>query len=139
MEDTATRLTAGLAPARNHKVDIPTSEMILITGTTGSLGSNLLALMLAQQDVHRVYAFNRGEQAKLFERQQQALSSRGHIHVNLKKEIKIGRLVLLTGDLTKINWDLEEAEFEQVSAIQLLDISQTLIYYSDVRSNKVSH
>lgn len=45
-------------------------ETVLITGSTGRLGSHLLAQILSRKDVRRVYALNRGRRGK--ERQVEA-------------------------------------------------------------------
>lgn len=58
---------------------LPTKDTILLTGTTGALGSNILAQLVASPLVARIYAFNRasGGSTPLLERQKTALQERG--------------------------------------------------------------
>lgn len=53
-------------------------DVIVVTGTTGSLGSALLVQLLAMPEVARVYAVNRKGKTSLEERQRAALVDRGY-------------------------------------------------------------
>lgn len=90
----------------------PERDVVLVTGTTGSLGCHLLALLVADPKVGRVYAFNRPakSQMPLRERQKLALADRGldASIVNLEK------VVLLEGSLTAGNLGLEENMYEKL-------------------------
>ena len=116
MEVYVTTLTHGLTPALDASVvQPPSTEVVLVTGTTGALGANFLANLLARPFIGRVFAFNRGEQAELFDRQQRALVNNGHGQsVNLKQEVDIGRVVLLAGDLAKEDWGIDANVFDEV-------------------------
>ncbi|EED77747.1 predicted protein, partial [Postia placenta Mad-698-R] len=92
----------------------PERDVVLVTGTTGSLGCHLLALLVADPKVGRVYAFNRPakSQMPLRERQKLALADRGldACIVDLEK------VVLLEGSLTSGNLGLEEIMYEKVAS-----------------------
>lgn len=57
-----------------------TGDVVLVTGTTGSLGAAVLAKLIRDPVVTKVYALNRpsGSGVDLFERQRVALKSRGY-------------------------------------------------------------
>ncbi|KIP01948.1 hypothetical protein PHLGIDRAFT_319891 [Phlebiopsis gigantea 11061_1 CR5-6] len=56
----------------------PTEEVILVSGTTGSLGSSLLDQLIKMPSVRKVYAFNRKSRTPLAERQREGLEERGY-------------------------------------------------------------
>ena len=115
MEDYVTTLTHGLTPALDASVvQPPSTEVVLVTGTTGALGAHFLADLLARPFIGRVFAFNRGEQAELFDRQRKALVNNGQQSVNLKQEVDQGRVVLLAGDLAKEDWGIDAQVFDEV-------------------------
>ncbi|KAF9468263.1 acetyl-CoA synthetase-like protein [Collybia nuda] len=74
-------------------------DVILITGTTGALGSAALAKLVASESVRKIYALNRRSKQKveISERQKQALVARGY-NPEIAKSPKV---VLVEGDLTK--------------------------------------
>lgn len=55
-------------------------DVVLVTVTTGALGSALLARLVETESVARVYAFNRPSRSPktVLERQREALKSRGY-------------------------------------------------------------
>lgn len=87
-------------------------DVVLVTGTTGSLGCYLLDALIVSSDISRVYAFNRPSkhQTSLRERQSLALIERG-IDVKILDSPK---LVLLEGELTKPEWGLTRSIFLEV-------------------------
>ncbi|KAI0718411.1 acetyl-CoA synthetase-like protein [Cerioporus squamosus] len=94
-------------------------ETVLITGTTGRLGSHLLSQMLQKPEVVRVYALNRGapgHAAKVQERQAEAFKTWG-----LDESLLASKVSFHTADLTLPYFDLDEATFvemrESVTAI----------------------
>lgn len=91
----------------NHKT-------ILLTGSTGSVGSHMLARLLKDDRAVKVYAFMRKQPAGdsvNMERQTAAFVSRG-----LDTELlKSSKLVLLGGDLTAPNLGLSEEVYNQLS------------------------
>jgi len=75
----------------------PEAEVVLITGTTGTLGSNVLSHLLQNTDIKTVYAVNRTQRGvSLFDRHCTSFSRQG-LDVSLLDSTK---LVLLEADLT---------------------------------------
>ena len=104
MEDMVTKYTRDF-PSN------PTSEIIvLLTGTTGSVGSYALASLLLEPRVTRVYAFNRTVADSDRDRQRAAFASRG-LPVELLESRK---LVPLVGDLARDFFGLSEDVFTVV-------------------------
>ncbi|KAF4610126.1 hypothetical protein D9613_010407 [Agrocybe pediades] len=100
---------AELFPHDNIKPAPGSAEVVLVTGTTGTLGSNLLAKLLQDPAVSKVYAFNRpgasGETSHV--RHRTAFARQG-----LSLPLLVSpKLVLLEGDLTKENFGLSSAEY----------------------------
>ncbi|PCH45131.1 NAD(P)-binding protein [Wolfiporia cocos MD-104 SS10] len=85
-------------------VDRAGRDVVLLTGSTGSLGCHLLEAMVSSLSISRVYAFNRQARngTDLRTRQAAALEERG-INPTILDTPKV---VLLEGDLTKKNWGL---------------------------------
>ncbi|KAI0769291.1 acetyl-CoA synthetase-like protein [Trametes elegans] len=87
-------------------------QTVLITGTTGRLGSHLLAQLLQKPEVGRVYALNRGtagDEANLAERQREAFKTWG-LDAGL---LDGGKVYFHPADLTKPLFGLGEKTFEE--------------------------
>lgn len=82
-------------------------QVIAVTGTTGSLGSYLLATLLARPDVNKVICLNRAADAK--DRQIKALSSRGL--PALQPAIDAGRVVFMKMDVAAPRLGLSDDEY----------------------------
>ncbi|TFY54516.1 hypothetical protein EVJ58_g8816 [Rhodofomes roseus] len=99
-----------------HKADPsvkrPAGDVVLVTGTTGSLGCHLLAQLSENQEVARIYALNRPakDQLPLRERQRSALIDRGLDASVLESE----KVVLLEGDLAKAHFGVGEKVYEEL-------------------------
>ncbi|KAJ7625813.1 putative nonribosomal peptide synthetase [Roridomyces roridus] len=76
--------------------------VVLLTGTTGALGSHILAMLLESASVQRVYAFNRRGRTPISERQHDAFVDRG-LNTELLSSAK---LVYLEGDTAKSDLSL---------------------------------
>lgn len=88
----------------------PSEDVVVITGSTGSIGTYALAELLHSQNVARVYAFNRRSSSQsLIERQKDAFSARG-LDPGLADSSK---LVLLEADLAQAHLGLEDAQIEE--------------------------
>ncbi|KAK6984778.1 acetyl-CoA synthetase-like protein [Favolaschia claudopus] len=85
---------------------------VLVTGTTGGLGCCLLAQLLQDPRVSKVYAFNRAAPGAgdLFERQKRMLVERGLDGGILGDE----KLALLEGDLSESDLGVSEAVYEEL-------------------------
>ena len=88
-------------------------DVALLTGSTGGLGSALLANLLSSSDFTRVYALNRRATKPLPARQQTAFEERGLDTSLLRSE----KLTLLEGDTAKENLGLDKHTYDEVCAI----------------------
>ena len=114
MEDVVARMTKGITPGpRGAPIPTPDQEVVLITGTTGDLGSRLISELIATPRVQTIYAFNRGELKALLDRQEKAIHVHSK-HVDFRGEVERGRVVLLFGDMTKDGWGIDAQTFDQV-------------------------
>lgn len=81
-------------------------HVIAVTGTTGSLGTYLLATLLARPDVSKVICINRAADAR--EKQPKALQSRGL--PPLQPALEQGRVEFMTMDVAKPKLGLTEEQ-----------------------------
>lgn len=122
---TAADLTAFLArytadfPKHIPSKPVPKQDVVLVTGTTGALGTALLARLVETNTVARVYAFNRPSRqyVQLLKRQQAALKERGY-----SPDIALSaKVVLIEGELTSsglgVDKSLEDEIRESVTHI----------------------
>lgn len=72
-------------------------KIVLLTGTTGSLGSHILASLVLDTSVDRIYAVNRPGKSALLDRQREAFVSRG-LNVGLLDSDKV---VLVQADISE--------------------------------------
>ena len=93
-------------------------DVILVTGTTGSLGCYLLATLLVSPTVRRVYGLNRASKIGLKDRQRMSLTDRG-LDGDL---VDCSKLVLLIGDITKPMMGLLPDVYTEVSSFAVLEI-----------------
>jgi hypothetical protein len=95
----------------------PTERVVLITGTTGGLGSQLLAQCLADEGTTRIYALNRPASATSVHRHVRTFRDRGLNTVLLKS----AKLIYLEGDSSQnwlgLNHDVYDALRAQVTVI----------------------
>lgn len=87
-------------------------DIVLVTGTTGALGSYILSMLAASSSVSRVYAFNRKARdgTKLKQRQIQAVTSRG-IDTEF---LNGGKVVLVEGDLSEVGLGIRDQLLQEV-------------------------
>jgi hypothetical protein len=88
----------------------PPKERIVITGTTGALGSYFLGLLLESDRVEKVWALNR--KSKGIEERQRASFEDKMLDVSLLMD---GKLVLLEADLEDGKLGLETEVYDEVS------------------------
>lgn len=65
-------------PAHRSQGHRPSSDVYLVTGTTGGLGCALLAYLSGMPNVARIYAINRANKTSLANRQKSSLQERGY-------------------------------------------------------------
>lgn len=89
--------------------------VVLLTGSTGNIGSHILASLLSDDRVVRVYAMNRGDSsAAAAERQKAAFEDRG-LPLDL---LSGGKFIPLTGDLGREQFGLAE-HYDEVCCISV--------------------
>ena len=91
-------------------VECSGSEVILLTGSTGGLGSQILAQLVAVPSVTQIYAFNRPPQRSLYGRHLEAFTDRGN-DISLLKSDKI---VYVEGDTSEAGFKLNLKLFNEV-------------------------
>lgn len=85
--------------------------VVLLTGSTGSLGSHLLFLLLNRSDVQKVYCLNRSSLGQtLIERQKNTFGLQG-FDIKLLDSPKV---VLLSGRLTEPDFGLDSSLLDEV-------------------------
>ncbi|KAF7293800.1 Nonribosomal peptide synthetase [Mycena chlorophos] len=92
---------------------MPTGEgaVVLLTGSTGGLGSHVLELLIANPGVSKIFAFNRpNDKIPILQRQEAAFAERGLDTTALKSE----KLVFLVGDSTKADLGLPAEQYAEV-------------------------
>ncbi|KAF9811531.1 hypothetical protein IEO21_06535 [Rhodonia placenta] len=103
------KYTASLTPVSASQAEQQTAAaVVLITGSTGALGSYMVAELLADIRVARVYALNRG--TSLQERQAAAFKAAG-FSANIMSDV---RLKLLSGDMTRDDFGLEAKTLDEL-------------------------
>ncbi|KII85651.1 hypothetical protein PLICRDRAFT_44986 [Plicaturopsis crispa FD-325 SS-3] len=113
IESMITKYSSGLGgPARNGP--LANKLIVLLTGSTGALGSHLLASLLTNPDVTRVYAFNRPSSgdSTLLSRQAAAFEDQGFDIDFLKSE----KLSLVEGDAAQERLGLPSGVYDELLA-----------------------
>jgi hypothetical protein len=85
-------------------------EVILLTGSTGGLGSQNLAQLVAMPSVSRVYAFNKPPQKSLYDRHLESFVDRGN-DISLLWSDKI---VYVEGDTSVIGFNIKSELYNKV-------------------------
>ena len=102
----------------------PAGDTYLLTGTTGGLGSNMLAQLLASPTVMRVYAFNRPSRSVTSEaRQRSAFEKRG-LDTSLLSSKKV---IYVEGDLNAPTFALNDGLYGEVRVISYTILHQVFI------------
>ena len=129
IEDMVKKYSAGLSvPLAGSEIPAPTTDetVVLLTGSTGGLGAQILELLLKDTRVTKVYALNRpssgGKPVEV--RQKERFADRGLETLVLKTD----RLVFLEGDMAQEKLGLGEGAYDEVGT------SRPCIYNAVLRS-----
>lgn len=102
-------------------------DVIIVTGTTGALGSSILAKLVGLQEVEHVYAFNRRAQEgrTVLERQQDAFAKRS-LDVGIASSSKV---TLLEVEYERAGFGLGEEVLEKLRGVvtHILHIGTTFV------------
>jgi Male sterility protein len=97
-----------------HVPSLPAADkdVVLVTGTTGALGSAILVKLVSSESVGKIFAYNRPSRGtiEILQRQKEALKARGY-----DEEIAASpKVVLLEGELTATGLGVDLAREEEV-------------------------
>lgn len=113
------KYTSDIPPTPLHDLEAPHAETVLVTGTTGALGSLMLAELLSDERIERVWAVNRPSKGKiLFERQKEAFVDKALDPLLLEHP----KLRLVEADLTQDRLGLSEHQYDEVRSQVEFDI-----------------
>ncbi|KAF5370381.1 hypothetical protein D9758_006891 [Tetrapyrgos nigripes] len=117
MNDLVRELSTGLDHVSERSASSLEKETVLLTGSTGSLGCQILERLCHRNDVVRIYALNRSGTTDLRTRQQNALREHGiDPHILDCKSVE-----LVTVDLTTPNFGMRNDLYnEMVSSVTLI-------------------
>jgi hypothetical protein len=107
------KYSVGLGDLVVSNVQSSAGAVVLLTGSTGGLGSHLLESLLSNADVRKVYAYNRPSKtsASILDRQKGAFVDRGLDSALLCLE----KLVFVEGDSALPKLGLQDSLFEEVT------------------------
>lgn len=110
IEDMITKYSGGLDAPLPHERSLPERHRVLITGSTGNIGSQLLEILLRDPRVETVYALNRtsaeGAQIKHTEK----FADKG-LDTNL---LRAAKLTFFEGDLSDSHFGLSKDAYAEV-------------------------
>lgn len=116
------RFTSDLSPrplsSQNGSGNADTSDHVLLTGTTGSLGSFLLVHLINQPNVERIYCFNRRGGTDTIQRQLSGFKDRGLDTSKLESAIGY-RVKFFDVDLSRTKLGLSDTDYEEVGVLRL--------------------
>ncbi|KAJ7452161.1 hypothetical protein B0H11DRAFT_1742224 [Mycena galericulata] len=104
------RQYTGGFPEHCASADEPRAEAVLVTGTTGALGTHILAYLLGLPEISTVYALNRPGSEPTDVRQRTSFLANGK-DVQL---LDLPKLKLLDGDLTLSDFGLSPKDFKSL-------------------------
>jgi hypothetical protein len=118
------KYSVGLGDLVVSNVQSAAGAVVLLTGSTGGLGSHLLESLLSNADVRKVYAYNRSSKtsASIFDRQKDAFVDRGLDSALLCSE----KLVFMEGNGALPKLGLQDSLFEEVTYLLLVKSSSAL-------------
>lgn len=96
-------------------IAVPKEDVVVITGTTGAIGSNVLAELAKSSNVSKIYALTRKTAIASIVRQKEALESRG-LNPALVDGVKV---VVVDADLGRPGLGLAAEVLEQVRVPRL--------------------
>jgi FlaA1/EpsC-like NDP-sugar epimerase len=95
-----------------------TSSVVLLTGSTGNLGAQILASLLENENVARIYALNRpsSSSTSMLDRHRERFADKA-LDASL---LESDRLVFVEGDTASPNLGMSECTYEEVSQLAIL-------------------
>lgn len=114
MEEMIQRYSQGLDGLPNSDVDAPAPVMrvVLLTGSTGNLGAQILAMLISNETVARIYTLNRSSsRVSMLDRHKERFRDKA-LDISLLLSEK---LVFLEGDSSRPNLGLSDDVHNEVS------------------------
>ncbi|GJE93572.1 acetyl-CoA synthetase-like protein [Phanerochaete sordida] len=93
------------------RAERPDTNVVLVTGTTGSLGAALLSALVDDPHVSKVYAVNRKGGEPLEDRQLRVLADRGY---DGERIVKSGKVVFVETDVSEDNLGLQSDVYQEI-------------------------
>ncbi|EPQ50946.1 acetyl-CoA synthetase-like protein [Gloeophyllum trabeum ATCC 11539] len=93
INDTVAKYTSDLPTQKGSNVPADDDEVVILTGSTGSLGTFILHSLLLNARVKKVFAFNRSGSSPSMQRQQRSYKERGLDVSVLENAAAFGKLV----------------------------------------------
>ncbi|KAG6871961.1 hypothetical protein C0995_014472 [Termitomyces sp. Mi166 len=119
VEELIAKYSASLGPLSHESLSTPLARnsdlVVLLTGSTGHLGSQILANLLKEDRIARIYAFNRDSRQNsksLLDRHVERFTDIG-IDPGL---LESGKLILVTGEATRADLGIEEGLYREISS-----------------------
>ncbi|KAG6861818.1 hypothetical protein C0995_011700 [Termitomyces sp. Mi166 len=116
IEELIAKYSANLGPLENSSTSLAqeTALVVLLTGSTGHLGSQILANLLKEDRITRIYAFNRNIQKSksLLDRHVEKFADIGIDPSLLESE----KLTFVTGDATRPDLGIETELYREISS-----------------------
>ena len=113
IEKYSTGLDGTPPPEPTATATTPPAKVVLLTGSTGNLGAQILASLLEAENVERVYALNRPSSGSksMFDRHRERFEDKA-LDDSLLASVK---LVFLEGDAASPNLGMAENTYNEVS------------------------
>lgn len=109
----------------------PEGHVVLLTGSTGAIGSNVLAELIQCTQVTKIFALNRSGTTALEDRQKEALTSRGFSDETSKST----KIVLIEADLAQPSFGLTETLIKEVRIPSPTPCTLTDPYSTQIRDS----
>ncbi|KAI0064074.1 acetyl-CoA synthetase-like protein [Artomyces pyxidatus] len=109
-------------PPASARIPDSDGEVVILTGSTGSLGTFLLHTLLQDSRVNKVFAFNRKGSSSTFGRQTQSYQERGLDLATLRSAVSSGRLEFHEVEVNVHNFGLPSEVFEKIHSSTTLVI-----------------
>lgn len=101
-----------------------TSTVVLITGSTGNIGAQILSNLLGDEGVDRIYALNRPSNSETSAERLKARFEDKDLDVS---PLATEKLVLVEGDTSEERLGLDEATYEEVSTYPAIRRTELII------------
>lgn len=103
----------------NSDTSSSSPRVVLITGSTGSIGSHILASLLSESRVTRIYALVRGSDGSHCRQRLEAAFNERTLPTSLLQD---GRLTYLAGDTTRAKFGVEASQYDEVRIYPLCTV-----------------